>query len=50
LGYFLAIYNPLFQDDNPNTQFNAAQKIKAVSEAKKYGMNFRKDFASLLKM
>ncbi len=44
LGYFLYIYDPLFLNNDLNTQFNAVQQIKAVSTAKKYGMNFSKSF------
>ncbi|MBL4763628.1 MAG: hypothetical protein JKY93_13145 [Gammaproteobacteria bacterium] len=44
LGYFLSIYSPIFEDDDLNTNFHSVQQIKAVSEAKKYGMNFSQSF------
>jgi oxalate decarboxylase/phosphoglucose isomerase-like protein (cupin superfamily) len=44
LGYFLSIYAPVFKDDGLNARFNSVQPIKAVAEAKKYGMNFSHDF------
>lgn len=44
LGYFLSIYAPVFDDDNLNARFNSIQPIKAVSEARDYGMNFSHSF------
>jgi oxalate decarboxylase/phosphoglucose isomerase-like protein (cupin superfamily) len=49
LGYFLFIHQPLFLDDELNSQFNAIQQIKAVSEARKYGMNFSSNFWQYVK-
>lgn len=49
LGYFLSIYAPLFLDNSLNTQFHPIQQIKAVSEAKKYGMNFSSNFWQFIK-
>lgn len=44
LGYFLSIYSPVFKDKSLNARFNSMQFIRAVGEAKKYGMNFSHDF------
>ena len=44
LGYFLAIYAPVFKEERLNAQFNSVQPIRAVAEARKYGMNFSHDF------
>ncbi len=44
LGYFLAIYSPVFKEDRLNARFNSVQPIRAVAEGKKYGMNFSHDF------